>query len=503
MVWLLEIEGRLQIAQGRFHDAIATYKQLEAFGTRIQASVARWRAIVGIAVAMQKMGNPDAALARYEAAEALLDETIRADFRGGDEALLVDARDSVARQQATLLVRRNRIPQAVEVLNRHAARARRGLERGFQTAQLQGERRRQWERTAMRYQAMRAELDQLDGSSWRAPVSSLGQNAAKQRRIKEKIQSELDAALSMLEPRLNYQPRRVSPDETHLTFDRLGDTWLAYGTNAVGSHHVEVKLDAKAAPLVLAQQLLEPFSALLEGRSRLHIVARGASGTIDFHALPWRGKPLVESFLVTYGTDAPAVQRSADEAAQNELLIVADPRGNLPNARDEAAEVEQRWQDKGWNVTSLVARSVTRSRLLDALTDVTFLYWAGHGHPDAEAGFSASLPLNGRSVLGVGDILALTRIPSKVILSGCETAPPATTEIGPARAFVLAGSSEVVATTRRVRDEDAQRLGTMLAAARNEGATGHLLAKALRSAQIAAHRVNPKIDWAAFRAFTP
>ena len=61
---------------------------------------------------------------------------------------------------------------------------------------------------------------------------------------------------------------------------------------------------------------------------------------------------------------------------------------------------------------------------------------------------------------------------------------------------MLAGARAVIATTRPVRDEDAQALGTALYE------TNHRhLGTALRSAQLALQ--SKRIDWAAFRTIVP
>lgn len=103
--------------------------------------------------------------------------------------------------------------------------------------------------------------------------------------------------------------------------------------------------------------------------------------------------------------------------------------------------------------------------------------------------------------MSVGDILTLPSVPARVILSGCETAQTsalASQDLGLARAFVVRGAREVLATARPVRDEVARAI-TM--AVHQPGA--HDLAEALRRAQLDLMARDPSADWAAFRVVSP
>jgi CHAT domain-containing protein len=82
------------------------------------------------------------------------------------------------------------------------------------------------------------------------------------------------------------------------------------------------------------------------------------------------------------------------------------------------------------------------------------LHFAGHG-TFSQQGWSAGLTLgDGRDLLA-SDVLAAPVVPDWVVLSGCSTAasrPSMVESIGLAQAFLVAGSAEVVATTRPVED---------------------------------------------------
>src|SRR6185295_13907303 len=83
-------------------------------------------------------------------------------------------------------------------------------------------------------------------------------------------------------------------------------------------------------------------------------------------------------------------------------------------------------------------------------------HYAGHGAFSGFGGWESSLLLAEDTRLTLGDLLALERVPSRVVLSGCETGRSSTEtsveSLGLAHAFLLAGSREVVASTRPADD---------------------------------------------------
>ena len=85
------------------------------------------------------------------------------------------------------------------------------------------------------------------------------------------------------------------------------------------------------------------------------------------------------------------------------------------------------------------------------------------------------------------------------MLSACEAGSAgddAVQGLGVAQAFLTAGATSVVATTRKVDDAAAAEIVRGLYAAPTEDA-----ASALRRAQIAVLGANARVDWASFRAF--
>ena len=92
----------------------------------------------------------------------------------------------------------------------------------------------------------------------------------------------------------------------------------------------------------------------------------------------------------------------------------------------------------------------------DRLATADLLHYAGHGTYSGFGGWESSLLLAEETRLTLGDLLALKRVPTWVVLSGCDTgrssAETPVEGLGLAHAFLLAGSQAVVASTGPAAD---------------------------------------------------
>jgi CHAT domain-containing protein len=217
---------------------------------------------------------------------------------------------------------------------------------------------------------------------------------------------------------------------------------------------------------------------------------------IDFHALPFRGEPLVASVAVEYALDLPAARPAIASGA---ALVVSDPTDDLPATRVEAAAVAVRLRDAGWSVVRVEGRDATSARVRQELPRAALFHYAGHGLFAGHDGIESALPLASGGSLTLGDIFALGATPSRVVLSGCDAARTTESDgaegLGLAQAFVLAGADFVIAPWRKVDDASAATLSAALAKDLSRSADG---AEVLRAAQ---NRLRAASDpsWAAFR----
>jgi CHAT domain-containing protein len=295
-------------------------------------------------------------------------------------------------------------------------------------------------------------------------------------------------------------------------FHPLREGWAGFAS--LGDVTIARRLVDVAAgdpPEALAPLLLLPFRDLLHDAARLRIAAYGALDRVDFHALPWEGRPLVASLPVAYAVDAPgpAPALAPTNPATPRALLVADPLDDLPAARREITRAAAALAQRGWRVDRIDGADATHAKVRAALDapDLALFHYAGHALFEGRDGWESGLPLAAGGWLTVGDLLALPRSPDLVILSGCETARTADAAraegLGLAQAFALAGARGVVATTRPVRDD----LAPALIAAFYERALDPLalasppdFVAALAGAQRTIRADLPATDWSSFRA---
>ena len=102
---------------------------------------------------------------------------------------------------------------------------------------------------------------------------------------------------------------------------------------------------------------------------------------------------------------------------------------------------------KGWDITVLKGTSATAASFADKVTTADFLHYAGHAQRQGTEGFQSSLLLAGRDTFEVGEILALPKVPSTIVLLGCETSMTHRNnqgwEVGLAEAFLMASSLNI------------------------------------------------------------
>jgi hypothetical protein len=252
-------------------------------------------------------------------------------------------------------------------------------------------------------------------------------------------------------------------------------------------------------PPDLAARLLAPAAREIADARRVRVLASRAIAAVDVHALPLDGRPLVAKLPVVYGLDLGGEAPSSDGVRS--ALVVADPTGDLPSAREEGASVATALRG-AWKTTSLAGRDATAARVREELARAVLFHYAGHGVFAGREGAESALPLAQGGALTLGDVLALPRAPSLVVLSGCEAGRDVGVHdegaAGLAQAFVLAGARAVVAPVRVVDDRASGALARDLHAPRDGGDLD--LAAALREAQIRAIE-GGRPGWEAFRAF--
>lgn len=497
-LWALDLEGRIALAEGRTQAALTAYASLEALATTAASPDGQWRAEIGRADAWRARGDIPRARRAFARAEGLLEAQLLSVSIGPDRGRFAALREASLERQIELLLVHGTPAEVVAVVQRSRARVLAGLERQSQVAALQGEARQRWEAATSRYLVLREQLDSLVADSWGQAASRAAERERRRRTLEVGLMQALDDAAQV---GLTDRPVVAVPTPgLTLGFRPLARGVLGFMTGAGPPRVVKIPLRGpEAPPAELAAGLLGPFAAELAAAPRVRIEAEGWLAGLDLHALPWGEGALLDALVVTYGLGSGAAPPRPSRPTR--ALIVADPSGDLPGARDEGRAVQESLQDQGRATSLLVGRAADRRAVMAALGAADTFHYAGHGHYRGIDGWQSALPLASASELSVSDILTSTAVPAQVVLSGCETAQTsalAAQDLGLARAFVLRGAAQVLAATRPVRDEVAQAITRAVHA---PGIPD--LAAGLRAAQQDLRARDPDADWAAFRVVVP
>ncbi|MEP7126195.1 MAG: CHAT domain-containing protein [Byssovorax sp.] len=511
----LEMEGRIALGGGKASRSLELYDRLAALSARALLRDARWQAALGRAKALDELRRIEPARAAYAEAERLLDDDGFLVPLGEGKGTFLGKREESARRRVDFLVRQGS-PEAAEAARRSRARVLTAIEWTSRFAALDPERRARWEESLATYRRAREAIDAEAAADWKLPTRRLRAVLEERGRSEERVRSTLDSALATLRSAAadDAPPRPLAAlptprdGEVFLVYHPSPSGWVGFAITARGVVTRRIpSLDPAAPGPELATLLLGPFRDAIASATRLRVLPYGALEHVDFHALPWDGAPLVARCPVVYGVDLPGRSEPPREPAAPLALIVADPRGNLPAARDEARAVDAALRAHGSRTQLLTGDEASHRAVRDAIEDprTTLLHYAGHGVFEGRDGWESGLPLTTGGWLTVGDVLALRRSPDRVLLSGCETARTApesrASSLGVAQAFILAGAGGVVAATRPIDDALAERL--MRALYEAPAGPPADLGSALRDAQLAVRRETPSADWASFRVLVP
>ncbi len=303
----------------------------------------------------------------------------------------------------------------------------------------------------------------------------------------------------------------------------------------------------------LAQLALWPLTGHLTGK-RLIFVPDDGLHTVPFNILPWSQKPADQLLLhhaevaiapsalfltrlranSTQHSNSPRIellgdpvfrvsdwQRECTDSAPGTLSAhamrtVADWTESLPRLTGSRAEVQMvarlsQQVRPGSHIETLLGCSAVPTALRRAANGrVDLLHIATHARVDSQRPRLSALALTPErradgtaSAFGLLDILGLKLDSGLVVLSACETSRgrllPGEGVLGPAQAFLQAGSSAVLASYWRVDDQETSQFMQVfykyLLAERLPAAT------ALRRAQLETAAAARSHNWAAFALY--
>jgi hypothetical protein len=491
-LWWPDVEGRAALLAGEARAARAHFERLRTLGAATASAEAQWRGAIGLARAAELAGD-DAGPAYAEAFERLADQALRIPVAEGREHFLAEG-EAGTRDFVEYLVRRGRTSEAMAVVRRARGRFLAALRQAERLPGLSDGARGRWETAIADYHRARAALDAEAADDWSRPADALAAARAARAEREKALHAALDAAFAVLADPASAGSGGVAPlampapGEVFVTwFEGRTDT-LVFTADAASVSVARVPRGADAAAL------LAPVHDRLSAARRLRLLPHGPTRSLDLHAAPFDGTPLVARLPVVYGLDLPPLPAGAPDPR---TLLVADPRGDLPGARTEGEVVAAALG--ATPLIRLVGAEATGAAVRRGLGEAGRFHYAGHGRFGGASGWESVLPLAADGALTIHDILALPRVPALVVLSGCETARQAEAAplelLGLAQAFLAAGAGTAIAATRPVADA----LATELSADLYRALTSAPPDEALRTAQLASMARSEARDWAAFR----
>ncbi len=515
-LWRSLMEARTALLAHDIDRAGARYRRLLEEADAGFEPELRWQAHLGLGQIEQTRGHLEAARRNYTAAELLLEAQLPRIAMGEGRERFVAERDRGARRLVDLLLRMDRHEDALCAARLARTRALRTLARQVQTPRHASPAVRDaLRRNRQARSALERELDESWGLT-EPEARKTQRRVARQRRT---LQDEVDRLFAKLDPGAATMPTcddlpPPAAGTLDLHYMPLDDGWVGFAVDAQGI--IVRRLGPLELPLPTTETeraawgraLLDPFAEAITHATKLRVMATGSLSGVPFHALPSPADPsalLVELMPVTQGLDLPrpAVEPPRSPAATNRALMIVPP-SNLVHAEAEADDVTRRLNDAGWSVERLGADAATGKAVRAALPTAALAHYVGHAHSDGISGWDSALDLARDGTLAVQDVLALPGVPHTVVLNGCETGltdPRALAGgMSLAHAFVVAGSSMVVATDETVDDAAAARLTT--AFYRHLTASDDVPgAVALQHAQ--ADLRGPEQAWLHTRAWTP
>lgn len=510
--------------------ALAAFQELEKLtSTKILTPSYRWAALVGQADAHARLNDLKQASALHRRAEALLQRIATGLPLTSGRQMFVAQFEAGTARHVSLLLEHAQDAQAAFLAIRSA---RSGTLRALLPSTASGADSSEWAEQMKGYHQLFSERERTQHQV----NDAVGDEQEKAKRALQDADQALKDALAKMygDTGTGSVPDRYrapADDELLLTCYPLSTPlqqgerdWLCAAADSKGPYTVRRSIatwNTQEAAAILAA-----FAEPLRRAKRLTLLPYGGMREVVWETVPFDGQPLTAARSISYGLDLPRHPVTAQRVTDAPILAVVDPQGNLDMAPG-VVEVLRSAAKRAGRTLSLSCGGPRRGgHVLTALsalfspkehpadagqvlaslqTGDPFLYF-GHAVASQQAGWDSRLLFADNSQIAARDILALSTVPSRVLLVGCETAvsdPQAPADdLGLTQAFLLRGSREVLATTRRVSDAHAALLlQTLLESEALSPAVP--LADTLRHALMTLRQRSPHPDWDAFRVYQP
>ena len=408
-LWWLDLEGREAIAEDHPALALPLYDELAALAERSLSPEGRFRAAVGRAKAHLALEQRAAAIADLAKADRLIDEQslhIPA-YEGRDT--FVAQREAATRLYLQLLLDAGERQRAFALARRARSRLLRQLTVRDRLAQLTPAQQQRWDQALSRYWELRQAVDRQTAQEWQLPGDQVKRDREDRASQLAAARQDLDRATAAFGDGGDRGESSLSPPaprEVILAYHPLPRGWVGFAAHGQAVEVTTFALPAGALPdpAVLARLLLEPFRQALAAAERVRVLPYGSLRPVDFHTLALAGEPLLARHLVVYSLDLPARPTSPAPPGRPVALLVADPEGDLPAARQEATAVATaiRAWGSGWTLERLEGTDARAETMREALRGADLFHFAGHGNFAGLGGWDSALRLADGSRLTPG-----------------------------------------------------------------------------------------------------
>ncbi len=481
--YLLALEGELALVEEEPGLAMEAFDALQGVEGRWSA---RWWADYGRARAHAAAGRPAAADVAFEQALEALEGAAAALDPLVDRAYFLGDRDEVYDRYLLHLLEQGRVAEALAVSERSRSRADRRARGLGEAALAESDRPLLDEVIAARNELRRHEADEAflrsgQRDDWQA-----------ERRARIERLVEAQAALVAAE-RAEWTPAHPPEDGDldvtatmsalpagarlllyHATVDEL-ILFVVSGAGvrahriAIGRLPLEQRVDALRTAVGTGGgqaegealgRLLFPSDLTLDREQLLVFAPHGPLHGLSFPLVRRHERYLIEDhpLAVVPSARSLALSVSGPACVDGGAVVMADPAGDLPGAREEGRQVAASRP----GAELLLGEEVDGAAVRGALTRACSFHFAGHAVLDPDLPQHSHLRLAGGEKLTWIDLQALAVHPRLVVLSACETGrgmtPAAGERWGLASGFLAAGASSVVASGWKVPDEPSRAL---------------------------------------------
>lgn len=493
---LRQLRGEVALALGDLNEALDYFR--EALGNARRgafrgASEWTWRAWHGIARVQHERGRFEAARQAYT--QALRDRRNAAKLTPIQDGRMTyfSNRSRVVADAATLALEHARVEEAIRIWDQERAAILSALDTQSRRASLSPEDDRRLLRRISAFKVAR-EIYEDFRRSVREQTEATVQPAAREKAVRklETARRELDRAFEdvfLLLDRRSTSSRSRKP-ETALHSLLRYDEALVYELPSRSGTNVAAWLESEGKVHRFDPELAsDAFTAARErapALRHLYVVAES-----DGELARSFSDPNVLQHVSVSSLPFAGILRQSQTSTSRSVLAVLDPEGDLSFARRELNV----WPDS-WPRTVLIGERAQRNTVLNGLRKGDVFHFAGHGMLMPGNPWASHIRVANGERITLEDVLATGRGPEIVILNGCETGSRTGAaeffSFGLAEAFLMVGSRAVVATTRKVRDEDAAAFVRRFFGAFGEGPENSS-AEAFRRAALAMTRKNPDL----------